>query len=134
MQRRIDTEWLQVAFADRGGAIACSGQYIGEAVCIQRQKTAIIAKSVRGRVPSVMKDARLGMQTGDVAWKLANLVPCAASASIFGVLTIGCPAQLIQSLRNWSVIMNRKFGRVCDVILRPLGHSPEGYYLSLIHI
>ena len=89
---------------------------------------------VDGYLP-VMKDARFGMQTGDVAWKLANLVPCAASASIFGVLTIGCPAQLIQSLRNWSVIMNRKFGRVCDVILRPLGHSPEGYYaLRLIEV
>tara|TARA_B100000886_G_scaffold230458_1_gene160796 strand:+ start:249 stop:566 length:318 start_codon:yes stop_codon:yes gene_type:complete len=75
-----------------------------------------------------MKDARFGMQTGDVAWKLANLVPFAASASIFGVLTTGCPAQLIQSLRNWSVIMKRKFGRICDVILRPLGLRPEEYY------
>ena len=41
-----------------------SGQYIGEAVCIQRQKTASIAKSVRGRVPS----SHEGRPVGHADW------------------------------------------------------------------
>ena len=51
-KRRIDSEWLQMALADRCCAIAGSGKNIREAVRVQRQNTAIIAKSMRGRVPS----------------------------------------------------------------------------------
>src|SRR5437868_2774013 len=64
---------------------------------------------VEGRNP-VIKEARDGLHTGAAQYALVNSMPLAASRSMFGVLTSGCPPrQPIQSFRS-STAMKRTFG------------------------
>ena len=46
-KRRFFGKWLEVTFADRGGAITGGRQHVGKTVAVRRQNAAIITKPMR---------------------------------------------------------------------------------------
>ena len=54
---------------------------------------------------------RFGMQMGFATMQRSNWRERAASASRWGVRTVGLPPKPVWSARCWSVIRNRKLGR-----------------------
>lgn len=62
----------------------------------------------------VVKDARDGVQRGEVQYDRVNRTPCNASPSRFGVARNRFPAQDIAPAECWSVLMKTKFGRSTD--------------------
>ena len=109
----------EVHFAGEAGAVAELAQIVGERGNRGRELRSVVIRADLGDELASHERKPCGSHSGELQYAASKRMPRAASASRFGVCTIGWPEVPVNCGASWSAMITTMFGRLvtCRTLL-----------------